>query len=135
MKFVKRKQTDRAKWISKLDREFSIFIRKRGEKNGFCTCFTCGKIAEIKEMQCGHYHSRKLLGTRWNEKNCQIQCVACNIYREGNKPVFTMELIKKYGAQILDELNIKARARSKYEIIDLKLLYEHYKFLNNTGAR
>ena len=92
-----------------LDDLFSIFIRRRhADSEGYVKCFTCGKIAKWKEMQCGHFQSRVKLATRWDEINCQVQCVACNIFGEGNKPAFAGNLVEKFGINILQDLEMKS---------------------------
>ena len=69
------------KTISKLKKEldkwFSLFIRLRdADSNGLVFCFTCGCSKYYKRgMQNGHFQSRKHLATRWDEENCQPQCV------------------------------------------------------------
>lgn len=77
------KKPTRSKLIKKLDVIFSQYIRlSRSDKNGFCTCITCGKKGHWKNggIQAGHFMSRKHYSTRWNEDNVHPQCVACNIF-------------------------------------------------------
>ena len=71
------------KTISKLkkdyDKWFSIYIRIRDSENGNSICFTCNKIDHYKKLQNGHFQSRRHNSTRWDLKNCQVQCVKCNM--------------------------------------------------------
>ena len=62
------------KLIQQLDKEFSIFIRRRYAINDIATCVTCGKKDHWKKLQAGHFMSRKHLSTRWDEDNVQVQC-------------------------------------------------------------
>ena len=94
----------------KLDTVFSLYIRTRDGGR----CITCGKVDEIKKMQCGHYVSRSNLATRWSEKNCSTQCVGCNVFKHGNMDEYALKLKKKYGSKILEELN-----KDKYKITKL----------------
>lgn len=120
--------TERQKLIKELDKWFSIYIRTRGAtSDGYVKCFTCGKIGHWKTMDCGHYWSRRYLGTRWDEVNCQVQCKSCNIFREGNKPMFERELRKRYGEDILEHLNLKKGNAVKWDIGAIKLMIEYYK--------
>ena len=80
------------KTISKLKKEldkwFSLYIRLRDSNEyGIVQCFTCGKIGHYKKggMQCGHFQSRRHHATRWNEQNCQVQCVKCNMFEQGEQ--------------------------------------------------
>ena len=80
----------KTKSISKLKKEldkwFSLFIRLRNatDHEGLCQCFTCGCVKYYKKgMQCGHFQSRSFLATRFDEENCQPQCVGCNMFKQG----------------------------------------------------
>lgn len=89
----------------KLDKKFSLQLRiEEADEDGNTYCRTCGKRGHYKEMDCGHYISRRHRGTRWLRKNCTTQCTHCNRWNEGNKPRFTAYLIGKYGVGIIDEL-------------------------------
>lgn len=126
IKLIKKLNKGRKELVKELDEIFSKFVRLRNAKDGIVACFTCGKRNQWKKMQCGHYHSRRFYSTRWDEINCQVQCVDCNILHEGNKPVFAIELKKKYGEQILDFLNLKRNNRWKIDTGELKLLITYY---------
>jgi hypothetical protein len=102
-----------AKSISKLKKEldkwFSLYIRLREATDfGLAQCFTCGKIDHFKKLQCGHFQSRRHHNTRWNETNCQVQCVACNMFGQGEQWKFGMSLDAKYGEATSGELGFLA---------------------------
>jgi hypothetical protein len=116
------------KTISKLKKEldkwFSLYIRIREatDSSGLCQCFTCGKVAHYKTggMQCGHFQSRKHLSTRWNEQNCQVQCVGCNMFKQGEQWKFGLQIDLKYGQSTSNDLEFLAtktykKARWEYE--------------------
>jgi len=81
----------------KADKIFSLYIRKRDG-----ACFTCGNS---ENLQCGHYIPRDCLELRYDEKNCHAQCVGCNVFRKGNYTVYAMNLMRKYGDNILYDLD------------------------------
>lgn len=91
---VKRKRRNlvpsRSKLIKALDAIFSRYIRN---KYG-TTCYTCGKVGQ---MQNGHYISRSVRSTRWEEDNCRPQCYGCNIMHGGRPIDFREHLIKDFG--------------------------------------
>lgn len=112
----------------KLDREFSIYIRKRdADANGYCRCISCGAIHHWKDMDCGHYVNRSHMGTRYSERNCNAQCRTCNRFDEGNNIGYTRGLIKKYGVKVLSELEVKKRSYSHMTPFDYEILIKHYK--------
>lgn len=109
-----------------LDDWFSRYIRLRGAKDGYNRCYTCGKIEEPKNLQCGHYVSRIYTPVRWEEDNCRPQCVYCNMFSEGKKPTFAMKLSKEKGAKWLDMLEIKKNNIIKMDKFAYQLLINAY---------
>ena len=128
---TKIKKPSRTSLIKKLDTECSIYIRTRLSKNGEAECFTCGKKDSWKNLQCGHFMSRKHYSTRWNEINCQVQCVGCNVYRYGEQYKFGVKLNQIYGEGCSQ--NLDTTTRQIYKIKDFELIekIEYYKNINN----
>jgi hypothetical protein len=125
------KKTPRKKLISKLDNVFSQYIRLRESKNGIVECFTCGKKEywKGKGMQNGHFMSRKHFSTRWDETNCQVQCVGCNVYGAGQQFIFSKNLDQKYGEGTAEAMLQQSRQTVKYSSIELEEKIKHYEHL------
>jgi hypothetical protein len=72
-----------SKLKKELDKWFSLYIRLReATDEGLVQCFTCGNVNNYKVgMQNGHFMSRKFMATRYDEQNCQVQCVGCNMFK------------------------------------------------------
>jgi len=122
------------KTISKLKKEldkwFSLFIRLRESEEGLVQCFTCNKVSHYKSgMQNGHFQSRKHLATRWDSKNCQVQCVGCNMFKSGEQYKFSINLDSKYGEGTAEELELLARTIMKVSRIDYEDKISYYKDL------
>ena len=123
------------KTISKLKKEldkwFSLYIRLRDATDeGLVQCFTCGKVSHYKSgMQNGHFQSRKHLATRWDEENCQVQCVGCNMFKAGEQYKFSVALDGKYGEGKAEELELLARTIMKVSRIDYEEKISYYKDL------
>jgi len=124
------------KTISKLKKEldkwFSLYIRLReANEYGYCQCFTCGKVGHYKTggMQNGHFQSRKHMATRFDEENCQVQCVACNMFRQGEQFKFGMNLDAKYGEGKAEELEFLARTIHKVSRVEYEEQISYYKNL------
>ena len=84
--------------VKKLDTIFSLYIRlRKSDQKGIAECYTCGTKKHYKELQCGHFQSRKHYATRWEETNCQIQCYSCNVMRYGEQFKFGLKLETEYG--------------------------------------
>lgn len=113
---------------AKLDKIFSEYIRyKYADTNGYCRCISCGRIHKIKEIQNGHYMSRRYMSTRFDEDNCRPQCVACNIYNQGNIQMYRINLIKEIGERRVELVEIKARTQThKYSDFEYQELIKYY---------
>jgi len=119
-----------SKLKKELDKWFSLYIRLRDSQNGLVQCFTCGKVAHYKKggMQCGHFQSRRFMATRYSEDgNCQVQCVACNLYRAGEQYKFALAIDAKYGEGTADDLQFKARQIIKFTRADYEDKISYYK--------
>lgn len=129
------KKTKRKKLIEKLDKTFSIYIRRRYSNNDIAECFTCGKQDHWKKLQCGHFQSRKHYSTRFGtldendtitELNCQVQCSGCNVFRYGEQWKFSKNLDTTYFIGLSDQLHQKAKQIAKFDNTDLEMLINKY---------
>ena len=118
-----------SKLKKELDKWFSLFIRLRdATPEGLVQCFTCGKVSHYKSgMQNGHFQSRKHLTTRWNLKNCQVQCSGCNIFKSGEQYKFSLALDGKYGEGTAAELEVLARGTWKITRVEYEDFVCYYK--------
>ena len=108
-----------SKLKKELDKWFSLYIRLRDATDmGVAQCFTCGKIDHYKKLQNGHFQSRRHNATRWDNKNCQVQCVKCNMFGQGEQYKFGMYLDAKYGLGTSEELEILSKQPFKISRID-----------------
>jgi hypothetical protein len=118
----------RSTLIKKADTVFSQYIRQRYANNsGITECYTCGKKDHWKNLQCGHFMSRKHYSTRWDETNCQVQCAGCNVFRYGEQYKFGRNLDIELGNGTANSLEVKSRQIVKYSNVDLMELIKHYK--------
>ena len=117
------KKPTRTKLVKKLDVVFSKYIRlSNSDNNGYCTCVTCGNKFYWKEIQAGHFMSRKHYSTRWDENNVKPQCVACNVYRAGEKYKYSLYL----GNKLSEELYIKSKEIRKFTSLELEEMYNDF---------
>ena len=121
--------------ISKLKKEldniFSLYIRLRdATSEGLVQCFTCGKVSHYKKgMQNGHFQSRRHLATRFDETNCQVQCVGCNMFKSGEQFKFHINLNAKYGEDTSINLQHKAMQSLKITRVEYEDSILYYKRL------
>jgi len=123
------------KTISKLKKEldtiFSIYIRLRSANEyGMVQCFTCGVVRHYKDgMQNGHFQSRKHMATRFDEENCQNQCIKCNMFSQGEQFKFGLNLDAKYGEGTAEELEHLARTTLKISRVEYEQQIRYYKLI------
>ena len=120
-----------SKLKKELDKYFSLFIRLRSANEyGMVQCFTCGVVRGYKDgMQNGHFQSRKHLATRFHEENCQVQCIKCNMFSQGEQYKFSLGLDAKYGEGTAEELEYLARTIHKVSRVEYEEQISYYKKL------
>ncbi len=118
---------EKSKLIEKLDGVFSQYIRLRdSNQDGYCYCITCNKIDYWKDMQNGHFIPRQHMSTRFDERNCNVQCNTCNVGLRGNLEVYATMLKKKYGDSIVDDLTLKKNEAAHYSIPEIEEMIKEY---------
>ena len=117
------KKPTRSKLVKKLDTVFSQYIRlSNADNNGYCTCVTCNKTFHWKEIQAGHFISRKHYSIRWDERNVKPQCVACNVYRAGEQYKYSLFL----GSEVANVLYLQSKEIVKFTNYELEDMINDY---------
>ena len=112
-KVAKRPKTKSlAKWKKELDAIFSKYIRQRDQGQ----CFTCPKKDDPKNMQNGHFVPRQYLAVRYDERNCNCQCYACNMLYGGQGATYAIRLAQKYGQSVVEELESQRWVTTKLDV-------------------
>tara|TARA_R110000796_G_scaffold81691_5_gene179770 strand:- start:2087 stop:2482 length:396 start_codon:yes stop_codon:yes gene_type:complete len=120
---AKAKKVNRKLLVKKLDTIFSHYIRRRYAINNISKCVTCGKEDHWKNLQAGHFMSRKHYATRWDNENVQVQCAGCNVFRYGEQYIFS----KYLGKELADDLHARSRLIAKFSNTDIQEMIEDYK--------
>ena len=121
--FIKRKKTVRGAGtpkpvakknvttlVNKLDKIFSLYIRKRDAMpygGRYFKCISCGRVLPFEQADCGHFWSRRHMATRFDEDNCNAECKGCNRFDGDHLLGYQANLIKKIGQRRYDILNYK----------------------------
>ena len=116
-------RTRRARLITKLDKVFSEYIRRRDKG----VCITCGKAQDWKLCDAGHYIRRGVFQFRWHEKNVHAQCKRCNCWLEGEKDVYRQKLIERYGNAFVELMEAERHNPCKISQGEIEVLIGHYK--------
>lgn len=111
----------------KLDRVFSIFIRKRhADEGGTVSCVTCGKLMHWTESHAGHFIKRQHRSTRWRPTNVHPQCPGDNTYRGGLQDEYARFIVQTYGLPEFNDLMESKHKVSKFTRSDLEDLIQSY---------
>lgn len=112
----------------KADAAWSIYIRQRdSDRSGNAKCITCGVKKHWKELQCGHFISRRVNSLRFDDTNTNAQCYSCNVMRYGEQYKYAQELDKKYGEGTADKLHARRFETHKFTIQELLDIIEEAK--------
>jgi hypothetical protein len=110
------------KLLAKTQVIFNAWIRERDKNNG---CISCG--GEVNHA--GHYYSQGHYSSlRFNPINVNGQCIKCNTYMHGNLINYRKGLIKKYGPEVVENLENTAEVHKvyKWDRLDLELIITNY---------
>ena len=114
--------------VKKLDKIFSIYIRKKGaDFHGLIECYTCGELKNWKyEIDAGHFMGRGKYATRWDEQNVKPQCKKCNGFRSGEQYLFAKHLDEEYGKGTADELVYLSNQNARFTNDELLEKIKYY---------
>ena len=101
---------------------FNKWIRERDK---YETCISCGSCSS---PQCGHYLSQGHHSSlRYNEYNCNRQCLRCNNFLHGNLINYRIGLIKKIGEDRVRQLEETPKKAYNWDRFSLINIIEKYK--------
>ena len=112
----------KTKTIAKLVDDAAVLLQKlvrmkAADDGGYCQCVTCGVSKHWKEMQGGHFISRRYTATKLLEENIHSQCPGCNGPRAKDGVVtveYTNFMIDTFGRNFVDELLVMKNTTKKY---------------------
>lgn len=121
-----------AKTVQKVKKTADKYVsewvrRKYSDKNGIASCYTCGKKAHWKQLQCGHFVSRNNSATRYFEDNLRVQCAGCNVWGRGRYDVYADKLLEELGTKRFKELLKKGRSIHQLTVQELEIIIEKAK--------
>jgi len=111
----------------KLDKVFSAYIRLRDSMpNGCFRCISCGQIKRFEQGDCGHYHSRVHMATRWEPDNCHMECRACNRASADHLIGYRRNLVEKIGLDRINRLEMMARSQKHWLDFELQEKIDYF---------
>lgn len=145
------KRSEQRKWIDKLDKVFSLYIRMRDSREfqyKAFRCISCGRYLPIDKADNGHYVSRANMSLRFDPRNCNAECTFCNRmssdhligYRKnlvvklgmsafknahpGMSPI--IEVVKSLGEREVELLEAEKYQTRKWSVFELQEAYKYY---------
>ena len=109
---------------------FSKYIRiKYADKHGFVKCITCNVTRHWQDgMQAGHFIDSRNNTVLFDERLVFPQCVACNMFKKGNKVNYTLFMMRQgYSAEDITEMVNRKYKVKKIPICDYEDLIEDLK--------
>lgn len=114
--------------ISELDGVFSDFIRGRDtDAFGYGRCITCGLRIHYKQHDCGHGIHRQHMATRFDERNCALQCVDCNRFQGGEQEKFAQAVDRRHGPGTWEYLQALSKTTVKLTRPEVEEMVIYYK--------
>lgn len=113
-------------WAARLKKVCHLYIRTRDAMLG---CISCGTM-ESKKWDAGHYiPSHRGAKHRYSELNINKQCCACNDGNKlsGNLTLYRIGLVKKIGAEAVEEIERTAHDIKRWTIPEMQELERYYK--------
>jgi hypothetical protein len=115
------------------DMYFSRYIRLKHSENGMCTCYTCGNVLPIKEIDNGHFMKREHKATRYHENNCRPQCKQCNgdTKHNGKQIEFRELLCNEIGVEMVEKIEALSKADFKANHLFYREKSDYYRIKVN----
>lgn len=115
----KRQPSGKHKTIARLVEDAAVVLQrivrmKAADHAGYARCVTCGKVQHWKEMDGGHFISRRYTSSKLLEENIHPQCKGCNGFRAGEHQAYTLYMIDTYGREFVDNLLATRHETKKY---------------------
>lgn len=163
--YIKRKpkkgkggRSELQKWIAKLDKVMSLYVRMRDSKEFHYKafkCISCGVVKPIDQADCGHFIGRTHMSLRFDTRNINAECKACNRFSADHLIGYRRNLVMKLGKQMFQNkypkvslgtpgavtemkrlgeqqvelLELQSHQTKKWSVFELKQLYIYYSSL------
>lgn len=147
----KHQRSEKQKWVDKLDRLMSVYIRMRDSREfhyKYFRCISCGRILPIDQADNGHYCGRTHMSLRFDTRNQNAECKRCNRFSSdhliGYRKNLVMKLgrlayiqkhphvpldmdeVKRLGEQQVDLLEVMKHQAKNWSVFELQELYKYY---------
>tara|TARA_R110000744_G_C19342736_1_gene559605 strand:- start:1223 stop:1639 length:417 start_codon:yes stop_codon:yes gene_type:complete len=126
------------KSIAKLVEEVATLLQRlvrikaavHADSDGYVKCCSCHKFYHWKDMDGGHYLSRKYTATKIRIENIHPQCKGCNGWGDASVGhEYYLYMVEMYGENAVRQLTAEKHKTKKHNRTELEELKIHYKKL------
>ena len=121
------KEKSRSQLIKILDKMYSDYLKNKSKG----ICFKCGRVS--KNAGVSHYFSRKYMGGRWDNANCDWACWSCHFHQlEHFKQLgewYYNYMIKKLTLKGFVLLEKRTHAVNKFSAMDIRMMINTFNIL------
>lgn len=122
---LKNKLKTLGQYEAEAKKSFQKWIRLRDKNQN---CISCG-INDTELFDGGHYKKAEIYsGVIFDQNNCHKQCRKCNRFLNGNELMYRQGLIKRYGIEYADAIELKANETRNYKYTKEELIAKKIKF-------
>lgn len=101
-------------------------LRDCGGYNGSANCISCYALKPYAELDGGHFIPSTCSYWKFDERNINAQCHKCNRFLHGNQRHYAKGMVRKYGHEVLDEIEKHEFDIKKWSYDELSMLYDYY---------
>lgn len=102
-------------------------LRDCGGPDGGASCISCGKYFPYAEMDGGHFIATTSSAIRFDPRNVNAQCRNCNRFLHGNQRHYYKGMLRKYGKEIVEELESKEFESKRWTTEELEAIKDEYR--------
>lgn len=96
-------------------------------EDGGANCISCLEWKDYSELDGGHFIPTTSEAIRFDERNINAQCIKCNRFMGGNSRHYLRAMVRKYGQDVVDELESLEKTSRKWTLEELLGLEIYYK--------
>jgi len=79
------------------------------------------------KLDAGHFIAGRHNAVLFDERNIHIQCKTCNAFLEGNRLEYNRFMLKKYGQEVINDLERRDKEVIQFKVFELLDWQEYFR--------